>query len=178
MREATLLKRRVTHSVMKRALTFSDGASFHTRHLNASPAARCPLPLLQSEAWTSGVTDKESQWAPSPERGDALIRTDLKTTTPIPLLLSHISLSLPPSPLTNPGLVSSFVFICNFTFIATFCLPFWLLGFSSLFALVPSNTAALHHFSFPHQLLLHFQTSIFHPVPSMWSFFMPLFTSH
>lgn len=47
----------------------------------------------------SGVTDREIQWAPSPER-DALIRTDLKTTTPTPF-----SLSLPPSPLTNPDFI-------------------------------------------------------------------------
>lgn len=43
------------------------------------------------------MTDKESQWAPSPERRGALIRTDLKTTTSPPL--HTFALTPSPSPL-------------------------------------------------------------------------------
>lgn len=45
----------------------------------------------------SGVTDIESRWSPSPERGNALIRTDLKTTTSPLCLLAFSSPSILPS---------------------------------------------------------------------------------
>lgn len=124
-------------------------------HMHTGPhthtTTQHPLPLPRSEAQTSGVTDAESRWAPSPERGNALIRTDLKTTTTPPsslvfflsLSLSilhsiafHPTLNLPLASLLASSRIatpssfphSSFIFICHSLFIASFlfvCVIAW-----------------------------------------------------
>ena len=96
------------------ALTCPSSYPNHNLHITLksslnpeSQSSRCTQPhdkhtkrlsALYLSLRASGVTDTESRWAPSPERGNALIRTDLKTTTSLLLpflpLQLHLSLHL------------------------------------------------------------------------------------
>ncbi len=77
-------------------LQHSQKTTHRSNSESKGPCLQSSVPLSRS-AQTSGMTDRERQQASSPERGNAFIRTDLKTTAS----------SSSPSPF-HPSLSSSF----------------------------------------------------------------------
>lgn len=111
------------------SLQHSQKTTHWSNSESKGPCLQSSVPLSRS-AQTSGMTDRERQQASSPERGNAFIRTDLKTTAS----------SSSPSPF-HPSLSSSFPWQHTLSFSLT-----WLVRPPCISLFLPTSPCIAHVF--------------------------------